>query len=190
MSPRRLDPFRMYRYPREGTGRRAVQECISLLDQITQLDGELAELAARRRQLVQRLRQRRQHITPVQTGHHGRRPKPDGTVALPPAARGAIRLWGTALRDVCVSILRRCGPLALPELHAMLHHLGYRIDSNYHAKTLSDALSYELEQGRVRRVERGVYGPLRPPDPHADRPHHRPCHPLDHLPEAISPQAA
>jgi hypothetical protein len=180
----------MYRYPRNGTGRRAVEDCLRLLDQLNRLDAELARLAARRRRLLHQLRERRNHVAPHQPKHHGRRPKPDGTTALPPVARNAVPLWGTALRDVCVSILRRCGVLSLPEVHAMLHHMGYRVESKHEVKTMSDALSYELERGRVRRVERGVYGPVGPATPDADRPVHRPCQPLDHLPETISPQAA
>jgi hypothetical protein len=188
--PTHVDPPRMYRYPRQGTGRRAVEDCLSLLDQLNRLDGELAVLAARRRQLLRQLRERRNHAAPRIPKHHGRRPKPDGTAALPPAAHRAVPLYGTALRDVCVSILRRCGVLALPEIHAMIHHLGYRIESKHAVKTLSDALAYEHEQGRARRVERGTYAPVGPPDPHAQRPQHRPCQPLDHLPETLSPQAA
>lgn len=190
MLSRNLDPLRLDRFPRDGTARRAINDCLGLIDELDRIDAELAALAARRHDVVRRLHQRRNHVTPHVSNHHGRKPKVDGTVALPPVAKHATPVWGTRLRDVCISMLRRCGTLTLVELHAMLHHLGYRIDSRHPVKTLSDALSYETEQGRARRTSRGVYAPVGPTRPDAHRPVHRPCHPLDHLPETISPQAA
>jgi hypothetical protein len=190
MLHRHLDPLRIDRFPRDGTCRRAIQDCLALLDELNQIDAQLAALAARRHQVVGRLHERRNYVTPRLSNHHGRKPKVDGTIALPPIATHAVSLWGTRLRDMCISVLRRCGTLTLVEIHAMLHHLGFRIDSGYPPKTLSDALSYETEHGRARRVGRGLYAPIGPARPDAPRPTHRPCLPLDHLPETISPQAA
>lgn len=112
---------------------------------------------------------------------------PGGTIRLPPLSERPTPLWGRRLRSVCLALLRRAGPLILPEIHALLHHHGYRIDSSNPVKTLSDALAYEVEQGRAVRLERGVYGPGSGVH---DRGSSSPGTRFEHLPEAIAPRAA
>ncbi len=48
-------------------------------------------------------------------------------------------------------------PLSLPEIHRALHVGGYAIAGRTPVKTLADALGYEHDRGRARRVRRGVY---------------------------------
>ena len=188
MSSRRQDPFR-HEGPVFGEKRRAlVDACHQLLADIDAVDADLALLAARRRQLVAELQRRRTRLLPIRRKTPlGRQPVPDGSVRLPPTRRDCTPLWGRRLRQVCVAILRRAGALRLPELHALLHHHGFRVDSSTAVKALSDALAYEVELGTITRLERGVYGPL------ADHPAAGPSGPgtrLEHLPEAIGPRAA
>jgi hypothetical protein len=75
----------------------------------------------------------------------------------PPAARP---LDGLGLRSVALTILRRHGPQRLRDLHGLVHLYGYRIDSARPVQRLGDAMAYEVRQGRVERLERGVYGPV------------------------------
>jgi hypothetical protein len=188
MSSRRQDHLR-HEGPLLGEKRRAlVKACEGLLAEIDRIDSELAELAARRRRLALELRKRRTRLLPTRLkAPLGRQPVPDGSVRLPPLRRDCTPLWGRRLRQVCVAILRRAGALALPELHALLHHHGFQVDHAHPVKALSDALSYESELGRVERLERGVYGPCgnrvgsTPPGPGTR---------LDHLPDAVVPWAA
>ncbi len=83
------------------------------------------------------------------------------------------------LRSAIVTILRRSGTLRLPELHALLHHHGYRIQSEHPVKALSDACSYEVEKGRLTKRARGTYGPAGRHRPR-DSFERSPCGPLDH----------
>ncbi|MCC6436720.1 MAG: hypothetical protein IT196_16910 [Acidimicrobiales bacterium] len=53
--------------------------------------------------------------------------------------------------------MSRLGAVSLAELHAVLHRLGYAVAGANTVKTLADALGYEHDAGRVRRVRRGVY---------------------------------
>jgi hypothetical protein len=188
MSSRRQDPVR-HEGPLFGEKRRAlIASCEALLAEIDQVDADLASLAARRRQLVHELRRRRTRLLPTRRkAPLGRQPVPDGAVRLPPVRQDSTPLWGRRLRQVCIAILRRSGALALPELHALLHHHGFRVDSRHSAKALSDALAYELELGHVERVERGVYAAR---GDQAGPPRVGPGSRLDHLPDAIVPWAA
>jgi len=188
MSFRRQDQFR-HEGPLLGEKRRAlIAACEGLLAEIDRTDSELAELAARRRRLVLELRKRRTRLLPTRLkAPLGRQPVPDGSVRLPPVRRGCTPLWGRRLRQACVAVLRRAGALALPELHALLHHHGFCVDHAHPVKALSDALAYERELGHVERLERGVYGPC------GNGPWPTPAGPgtrLDHLPDAVVPWAA
>jgi hypothetical protein len=58
---------------------------------------------------------------------------------------------------VCLAILSALGPQALPDLHAMLHRAGFAVANDLPVKALADALGYEADGGRARRVSRGVY---------------------------------
>ncbi len=126
-------------------------------EEIQQLDRELCAIAERRRALARKLREQRRLLWPRLT-RTGRCPLPDGRVALPPVRHDAIALWGRRLRSRCRALLQRhAGPLALRELHALLHHEGYLIEGSTPVKTLAEAMRYEVSLGHLRRVERGVY---------------------------------
>jgi hypothetical protein len=58
---------------------------------------------------------------------------------------------------VCLVLLRRLGPLALRDLHRLLHLHGFAIASEQPAKALANALAFEVAAGRAQRIERGVY---------------------------------
>lgn len=88
---------------------------------------------------------------------HGRRPPDIDCAPLPPAPEGAPALSGRDLRSTCLSILRHHGALTLPELHGLLHRYGYLIAARRPVAALSDAMAYEVERGRARRLERGRY---------------------------------
>jgi hypothetical protein len=67
-------------------------------------------------------------------------------------------LVGRPLRRAILGALDEAGrPLTLTEIHRSLHLLGYRLRSNNAVKQLGDALRYEEQLGRVRRVARGTY---------------------------------
>jgi len=73
-------------------------------------------------------------------------------------APDAVGLWGRRLRKACREILRVGNrPYTLTELHATLLRRGYSIDGTHEVKVLADAMRYEVAEGRLRRVERGVY---------------------------------
>lgn len=195
MHPRRHDPQRQEGMLLGAKRLAVIAECDALLAEIDQVDTELAALAARRHKLVRALKKRRTRLMPtLRKANRGRQPHPDGTVRLPPLRQACTPLWGRRLRSTCMTLLRRAGPLSLAELHALLHHHGYRVDAAQPIRALSDAMAYEVEQGRADRVERGVYAPIggasgpRPPGPRT--PAEPPGTRLEHLPDAISPYAA
>lgn len=132
--------------------------------ELDQLDAELEVLCARRRGVLERLRGLRTRLWLTPPGPHRRR-GPIGTPPLPPAPPGATPLWGRDLRLTVLAILHRHGTCSLRELHGLLHRYGYTIDSDRPVQRLSDALSYEVEERRCERVERGVYRAL------GERPH-------------------
>ncbi len=133
------------------------QERDRLLTALDELDTELAERTRRRCQLLERLGELREALWPTARYGRGRRPAPTGTSDLPPLPDAPTWLAGRRLRSVCLALLRRAGRLTLRNLHAMLHAHGYGIESDHPVKALSDALAYETESGRARRVGRGVY---------------------------------
>lgn len=178
----RVDPIRRT-VPLIGAVRAgAVASRDRLLAELDGVDAQLTALARRRIQLTDRLAELRDELWPVATHPRGRRPAPSGELALPPLPEQPTWLEGRRLRSVCLVLLRRVGRLSLPRLHALLHAHGYGIDSAHATKALSDALSYEVECGRARRVRRGEYEvgtqapkpgrhgavPLRPLAPHVD----------------------
>lgn len=73
-------------------------------------------------------------------------------------------VWGRHLRYSLLTLLWQRGrPCTITELVAELERLGLRVRGDA-AKTVSDALRYEITKGRVRRVSRGRYVGLRRPD--------------------------
>lgn len=151
-----VDPIRQ-QTPITGEKRRKVQQAHDdVTDKIASLDRELDDLCRRRRELVGQRRQLRRQLF-VNLAKRGRRPLDDGMEALPPLPHDATWLHGRRLRAACLKILARRGKLTLVELHAQLHRLGYAIAHRHAVKALADALGYETELGRVRRVARGTY---------------------------------
>lgn len=140
-----------------GPRRRAVeQRCNRLSDRIAELDAQLLRLSRQRRDTALELKHHRRRLWPA-LHRCGRQPAPDGGVQLPPVPSSAQYLWGRRLRSTCLALLTRLGPCALPDLHAVLHRLGFAVAGRYPAKALADALGHETDAGRVVRVRRGVY---------------------------------
>ncbi|MSX32744.1 MAG: hypothetical protein F2782_04500, partial [Actinobacteria bacterium] len=88
----------------------------------------------------------------------GRRPRIPGPAPIGPPADPAIHAWGKHLRFAALAVLaREQRPLTLPEIHRALHANGYRLHHVGSVKQLADALGYEHDIGRARRVARGIY---------------------------------
>jgi hypothetical protein len=156
--PRRVDPITTENSPLYGAKRQLVLAAFTRLNnELHDLDQQLHAIAKRRREITQQLRQHRRRLWSIRL-KHGRCPLPDGRYALPPTRHDAVGLWGRRLRSHCRDLLKRHGgPLELVEIHALLHHGGYFIQSGSPVKALSEALRYEVSLGRVSRVERGIY---------------------------------
>ncbi|TRW87780.1 hypothetical protein FK535_04880 [Mycolicibacterium sp. 018/SC-01/001] len=69
---------------------------------------------------------------------------------------------GIGLRSVITDHLFRVGPQTIPDLLDALEHQGFTV-AGRPAKTVSDALRWERERGRVRLIRRGKYGPAEMP---------------------------
>ncbi|HAS09569.1 MAG TPA: hypothetical protein DCS55_03485, partial [Acidimicrobiaceae bacterium] len=115
----------------------------------------------------------RDQLRPRWGRRHSRRRSSVDEAPFPEAPQAARPVEGVGLRSVALTILRRHGPQRLRDLHGLIHLYGYRIESVRPVQRLGDAMAYELRQGRVIRLERGVYeaaephpGPSRyvPPD--------------------------
>ena len=65
-------------------------------------------------------------------------------------------LRGTNLRYTLTRLLQLCGPSTVNELVAALRHWGFTVDGRP-SKTVSDALRWEREHDRVRKIDRGLY---------------------------------
>jgi hypothetical protein len=128
------------------------------------VDEQLDALSRQRRDLVDQLADLRDTLYPPIPWCHGRRPPAIDVAPLPPATPAAESLVGRPLRAACLEILRRHGALPLRELHGLLHRYGYVIGSRRPVAALSDAMRHEVQAGRARRLERGVYGLPDTPD--------------------------
>lgn len=154
--PRRVDPMRQ-NTPLLGEKRRQAEQAHAALDdRIASLDRELDDLCRKRRELVAQRRVLRRQLF-VNLAKRGRRALEDGTEALPPLPHDAVWLHGRRLRIACLQILARRGPCRLVDLHAQLHRMGFAVAAKNAVKALADALAYETELGRARRVARGIY---------------------------------
>jgi hypothetical protein len=136
-----------------------IARCDQITEDIADIDRQIDLLVRRRREFDEELCGHRDRLYPVLT-NRGRQPGRDGSVQLPPVPHGAVLLWGRRLRRLCVAFLSRLGPLALPELHAMLHRHRFAVAGDQPVKVLADALGYEVDTGGARRVKRGVYEAL------------------------------
>lgn len=65
-------------------------------------------------------------------------------------------LRGIELRYVLVRVLQVVGPCTVPELLAVLRYWGFTV-AGRPSKTVSDALRWERQRGRVGRSGRGRY---------------------------------
>lgn len=79
---------------------------------------------------------------------------------------------GIGLRSVITDHLFRVGPQTIPDLLDALEHQGFTVTGRP-AKTVSDALRWERDRGRVRRLRRGKYGPAEMPRTTEQRIHRR-----------------
>lgn len=162
---RRVDPIRQ---ETAVFGERRAQELEryeNTLASLRRVDAQLAALSAQRHRMYEELRAQHRRLWTVLV-RRGRKPLPGGEEALPPVRHDARQLWGRRLRSMCLAILRvHRTPLRLVDLHAELHRRGFVVASDQPVKALADALGYERLEGRVRRVERGVYELLPAPVP-------------------------
>lgn len=158
----------------------------ALLHRLDALDTRLLALSTERRAIVEELGEIRDELYPAVPWCHGRRPPDLDCSPLPPAAPGADAVEGRRLRAACLSILRRHGATALRELHGLLHRYGYVVRAVRPVTCLSDAMAYEVEQGRARRLARGVYEAIGAEPPRRrDRPS-----PFPDLPDLPEPWAS
>ena len=149
------------------------------LERLDELDAALEALSRERLALLDNLDDLRATLWPIDPRSKGRRPPADHERALAPAADDARLLAGRRLRSMCMSILRRHGPLRLRDLHDLLHRYGYAVGGTEPVKVLADALGYEHDCGRARRIARGVYDADRRPGRGGPRGHGRdPLQPL------------
>jgi len=65
-------------------------------------------------------------------------------------------LRGTNLRYTLTRLLQLCGPSTVDELVVALRQWGFTVDGRP-SKTVSDALRWEMEHDRVRRIDRSLY---------------------------------
>lgn len=156
MSREPVDPLRQER-PLFGQ-RRAHVEALEaeVRTKIHALDAELGQLYRERKLLVEQLRSHERRLR-VRLGRPGRRPAPDGSEELPPLPVDVTWLYGRRLRAVCLQLLVRLGPMRLVELHRLLHRHHFAVASRHAVKALADALGYEADEGRARRIRRGTY---------------------------------
>ncbi len=150
----RLHPARTRR--RTFTEARALHATST--ERITSIDAAIGALVDQRLACLDVLVDCRDQLRPRWSSRHSRRRNSVDEAPFPEPAPGAQPLWGIDLRSVALTLLRRHGPQRLRDLHALIHLHGYCIESQRPVQRLGDAMAYELGQGRVERLERGVYG--------------------------------
>lgn len=122
------------------------------------VDAELEALLCERRAHLKELEGLRARVDlRYGTRHGGRRRPMVDEPPVPPTPPDAVELWGVDLRVVCVRLLRRHGAHRLRDLHGLLHCYGYAVAGPRPVKDLAEAMRYETDRGRLRRVSRGVY---------------------------------
>lgn len=140
----------------------------ALVDRRTELIAAAVEVDAHEQRLARQmaafrteLRALREMLWPAAPGHafrNVRRPRIGGPAPIPPPVTNAMPVRGADLRFAALGVLvRGTGPMTLPEIHRALHLTGFRIAGDQVVKRLGDALRYEHEHGRARRVARGTY---------------------------------
>jgi hypothetical protein len=126
---------------------------------LDEVDAELVALTEERRELLQGIRDVHDRIRPAWSHTRGRRRRQVAQEEpLPPTPVKPTWVFGRDLRAICLAFLSRArAALTLRQLHALLHRSGYAIDHRLPVKVLADALGYEADHGRVRRVQRATY---------------------------------
>ncbi len=128
-------------------------------ERISSIDAAIEELVDQRLACLDVLVDCRDQLRPRWSSRHSRRRNSVDEAPFPEPPPSAEPVEGIALRSLALTLLRRHGPQRLRDLHALIHLHGYRIASDRPVQRLGDAMAYELSQGRVERLERGVYGP-------------------------------
>jgi hypothetical protein len=132
-----------------------------LIDEAGSIDRDFQRLARRMAVVRAQLRELRDRLWPAGSGRGFRgvrRPRIGGPEPVGRPAPPARALRGRELRYASLGALVRAGrPLSLPEVHRALHVSGYAVAGATPVKRLADALGYEHDIGRARRVRRGVY---------------------------------
>ena len=127
-------------------------------ERITSIDAAIVALVDQRLACLDVLVDCRDQLRPRWSSRHTRRRNSVDEAPFPQPGPTAQPIWGIELRSVALTVLRRHGPQRLRDLHALIHLYGYCIESQRPVQRLGDAMAYELGQGRVERLERGVYG--------------------------------
>lgn len=129
-------------------------------ERLRSIDGSIEALVDQRLACLDVLVDCRDQLRPRWGNRHSRRRASVDEAPFPDAPPTAEAVEGVGLRSVALTILRRHGPQRLRDLHGLIHLYGYRIASVRPVQRLGDAMAYELRQGRVERIERGVYAAL------------------------------
>jgi hypothetical protein len=129
----------------------------SQLERLGELDRDLVSVATERAALVEEILALADTLWPTTALMAGRQPPSADDLPLPEIPAGAGYILGRQLRSACLYLLRFHGPLALPELHRLLHLNSLAVASKFPAKCLANALALEVAKGRAVRVRRGVY---------------------------------
>lgn len=127
-------------------------------ERISEIDAVIEELVDQRLACLDVLVDCRDQLRPRWSTRHSRRRNSVDEAPFPEPPPGARPVAGIELRSLALTLLRRHGPQRLRDLHALIHLHGYCIDNPKPVQRLGDAMAYELRQGRVERLERGVYG--------------------------------
>jgi hypothetical protein len=132
-----------------------------LADAITEVEREQQRLAERYTELRHELVELHGLLWPPDRDGPYRktwRPEVPGPAAIPPPVIDARPLRGRPLRKAVVAALAAADrPLTLTEIRRALHLSGYVLTSEQPVKQLGDALRYEEQRDRVRRIARGTY---------------------------------
>jgi hypothetical protein len=137
-------------------------------ERLSQIDAALEALVQRRRLCLHQLDRLRARLNRRWSDNHVRRHGQVDEPPMPPALPDARALHGDELRQVCLTLLRRHGPLELRALHGLIHQYGYTVGGTRPVQRLGDAMAYETRCGRTARVARGCYA-ARDEGPHRVR---------------------
>jgi hypothetical protein len=140
----------------------------TMLERERELVGEITAVEDEQRRLAERYVALREELVelhrllwlPDRDGPYRKRWRPEvpGPASVPPPVSDARPVRGRALRRAVLALLRDAArPMKLTEIHRALHLSGHCLTSELPVKQLADALRYEEQRGRVRRVTRGTY---------------------------------